>query len=222
MRDVDFEYYDSKTAWKYGLTVVFLTFILGIGLIPVATSPELFTRLIYLSLVFGVPYSIIYLNKKKFKKQGLGSIYHTHCEFKLASSNIKIDYADIETYDVLRFNGTHLRVRLKNGQRIKIETNIYFCNPDQFDVICQHLDFILQQYEAPDNTEKPQNKSMLMGPWMLVFLIVLTLGVIGGLIYAINEGKNIPPSFYTAGLIIVPLWLLYMKERKKGRHKAEE
>ena len=212
MRDYNFEYTDTKFTLKL-LGLSFLTLVTL--LIAMVVTVDLIGIIGSLILAFGVPLLIFFMNKKKIKKQGTANIYDSYSEFKLANSSDKVVYADIKTYQVERYNGTHLKIKFKDGKDFKLQANSNFCNADQFDTFCNEFENSVQQYKTSNNVELTRKKSMFEQAWMLPFLVILTAGLIGGIIFAISQGKSIPPTFYTSAAVVIPLWIGYLNARKR-------
>jgi hypothetical protein len=171
-----------------------------------------------LILTFGIPFLIFFMNRKKIKKQGIAGIYDSYSEFKLGGSIDKVVYADIKTYQVERFNGTHLKIKFKDGHNFKLQANSNFCNIEAFDIFCQQFENMVQLYKTSNNIELIRKPSMFEQAWMLPFLIVFTVVMIGAIVFVISGGKSIPPTFYTSAAIIIPMWIAYLnvKKRKQG------
>jgi hypothetical protein len=172
-----------------------------------------------LILTFGTPVLIFFMYKKRIKKLGTVNIHDSYAEFKLAESMDKIEYEDIKTYQVERYNGTHLKIEFKNGKNFKLQANSNFCNSDQFDNLCQEFENTVQNYKTTNNVELTRKKSMFEQAWMLPFLIILTGGLIAGIIFALSEGKSIPPSFYASAAVVIPFWISYLNARNKAKIK---
>jgi hypothetical protein len=216
MKDFTFEYTDTKFTLKL-LGLSFLAFV--VLLIAMVVTVDLIGIIASIILVFGVPLLIFFLNKKKIKKHGTANIYDSYSEFKLADSTDKVVYADIRTYQVERYNGTHLKIKFKDGKDFKLQANSNFCNNDQFDSFCQEFENVVQQYKTSNNVELTRKPSMFERAWMLPFLIVLTAGLVGGIIFATSQGKRIPPTFYTSAAVIIPLWIGYLNARKRKQEQ---
>ena len=216
MRDFTFEYTDTKFALKL-LGLSFLAFVLL--LIAMVVTVDLIGIIGSLILAFGVPLLIFFLNKKNIKKQGTANIYDSYSEFKLVDSTDKVVYADMRTYQVERYNGTHLKIKFKDGKDFKLQANSNFCNTDQFDTFCQEFENVVQQYKTSNNFELTRKPSMFERAWMLPFLIILTAGLIVGIIFALSLGKSIPPTFYTSAAVIIPMWVGYLNARKRKQEQ---
>jgi len=217
MRDFTFEYTDTKFTLKL-LGLSFLSFV--VLLIAMVVTVDLIGIIGSLILAFGVPLLIFFLNKKKIKKLGTGNILDSYAEFKLADSTQKIEFGQIKTYQVERYNGTALVLKLKDGKDFKLQANTNFCNADQFDTFCQEFEKTIQQFKMTNNVELTRKKSMFEQAWMLPFLIILTVGLVGGIIFAISKGKNIPPTFYTSAAVVIPLWIGYFNARKRKQEQG--
>jgi hypothetical protein len=217
MRDHSFEYTDTKFTLKL-LGLSFLAFV--VLLIAMVVTVDLIGIAGALILAFGVPFLIFFLNKKKIKKLGTANIYDSYSEFKLADSTDKVVYADIRTYQVERYNGTALVIKLKDGKDFKLQANTNFCKAEQFDAFCQEFENVIQQYKTNNNVELTRKPSMFERAWMLPLLVVLTTGLIGGIIFATSQGKRIPPTFYTSAAVIIPLWIGYLTARKRKQQQG--
>jgi hypothetical protein len=216
MRDYNFEYTDTKFTLKL-IGLSFLAFV--VLLIAMVVTVDLLGIAGALILAFGVPVLIFFLNKKKIKKIGTANIYDSSSEFKLADSTEKVVYADIKTYQVERYNGTHLKIKFKDGKDFKLQANSNFCNSDQFDILCGEFEKTVQQFKSTNNVELTRKPSMFERAWMLPFLIILTAGLIGGIVFAISQGKSIPPTFYTSAAIVIPMWIGYFNARKRKQEQ---
>jgi hypothetical protein len=168
-----------------------------------------------LILAIGVPLVIFLLNKKKIKKRGTATIDESSALFILANATRRVAYADIRTYQVERYNGTHLRIRYRDGARFTLHADSNFCNADHFDDFCREFENVVQQYKRSHKTELTRTPSMFERAWMLPLLIVLTAGLIGGAIFAISLRKHIPPTFYSSAAIILAMWVGYATARKR-------
>jgi hypothetical protein len=221
MKNYNFEYTSTKFTLKL-LGLSFLAFI--VLLIAMVVTIDLIGIIGSLIVAFGVPFFIFYLNKKKIKKTGAASLFDSYVEFKLAESSEKIKFEQIKTYQVERYNGTALTIKLNDGNNFKLRANINFCHPGQFDFFCQELEKVLQQYKTSNNVSLTREKSMFEKAWMLPFLIVTTTGLIGGIAFAISQGKAIPPTFYTLSAVIISFWIGYLTIRngKRKKQKIEE
>lgn len=217
MADYNFEYTDTKFTLKL-LGISFLTFILL--LIAMIVTIDLIGVIGGLILAFGVPLLIFFLNKKKILKQGSAIINDSYSEFKLSDTTNKIVYSDIRTYQVERFNGTHLKIKFKDGSRFKLQANSNFCNSKQFDLCSQEFDDTVQRFKTTNGVELTRKKSIFEQAWMLPLLIILTGGLLGGVLYAIIQGKRIPPTFYTSGAIVIPLWVAFFNARKRKKDQG--
>jgi hypothetical protein len=212
MSDYNFEYTDTKFTLKL-LGLSFLAFV--VLLIAMVVTVDFIGIVGGLLLTFGVPVLLFVLNKKKIKKLGMANISDSSSEFKLADSTEKIDFANIISYRVERYNGTSLVIKRKDGKDFKLRANTNFCNAEHFDTFCQELDKAIQHYKTSNNVELTRKKSMFEKTWMLPLLIVMTVGLIGGGIFAISQGKNIPSILYTSAAMVIPLWIGYASARKK-------
>ena len=214
-----FEYTDTKYTLKLlgisfaALLALLIAMVVTVELIGVAGS---------LILAFGIPFLIFFFNKKKIKKQGTANIYDSSSEFSLVDSTIKVAFSDMKTYQVERYNGTALVIKFKNGNDFKLQANSNFCNPEQFDAFCKEFEKTVQQFKATNNVELTRKPSLFERAWMLPLLIVLTTGLIGGSIFAISQGKNIPPTFYTSAAVVIPLWIGYMNARKRKQEQQNK
>jgi hypothetical protein len=217
MRDFTFEYTDTKFTLKL-LGLSFLAFV--VLLIAMVVTIDLIGIIGSLILAFGVPLLIFFLNKKKIKKHGTANIFDSYSEFKLADSTRKIEFGQIKTYQVERYNGTALAIKLKDGKDFKLGANTNFCNADQFDTFCQEFEKTIQQYKTSNNVELTRKKSIFERAWMLPLLLVLTVGLVGGIIFAISLGKSIPPTFYSSAAVVIPLWIGYLNARKRKREQG--
>jgi len=217
MREFNFEYTDTKFTLKL-LGLSFLAFV--VLLIAMVVTVDLIGTVGGLILAFGVPLVIFFLNKKKIKKLGTANIYDSSSEFKLAESIEKIVYADIKSYQVERYNGTALVIKLKDGKDFKLQANSNFCNTARFDTFCQEFEKTLDQFKTTNsNVELTRKPSIYERAWMLPFLIILTTGLIGFSVFAISQGKNIPPTFYTSAAIVIPMWIGYLSARKRKQEQ---
>jgi hypothetical protein len=210
MKTISFEYTDTKFTLRL-LTLCFLTL-----LILVITTVNLI-GMGGLILAFGVPILIFFVNKKKIKKQGIANIFASYSEFTIAAATAKVVYADIRTYQIERYNGIYLKVKFNDGKSFKLQANANFCNPIQFDTCCREFESVIQQYKANNNVQLTRKPSMFEQAWMLPFLVILTMGLAGGVIFAVSNGKSIPPTFYTSAVIVIPLWVGYLSARRKKR-----
>lgn len=216
MRDFTFEYTDTKLTLKlFGLS--FLIFV--VLLVAMIVTVDLLGITGSLILTFGIPFLIFFLNKKRIKKQGTATIYDSYSEFKLAESSHEVVYADIKTYQVEEYNGTQLIIKFIDGTNFKLQANSNFCNTDQFDIFCREFENTLQQLKATSNVELTRKKSMFEQMWMLPLLIIMTVALIGGIIFALSKGKRIPPTFFTSAAVIIPMWIGYFNVRKRKQEK---
>ena len=214
MREFNFEYTDEKFTVKL-LVLSFLAH--AVLLIAMLVTIDLIGIIGALILAFGVPILIFLLNKKKIKKNGTANIYDSSSEFKLAGSIEQVVYKEIKTYQVERFNGTQLVIKLKDGKKFKLQANSIFCNSDQFDIFCEELEKSVQQFKSTNNAELTLQPSIYERAWMLPFLIILTTGLIGRIVFAKFQEKSIPSTFYTMALIVIPMWIVYFKARKRRK-----
>jgi hypothetical protein len=74
-----------------------------------------------------------------------------YCEFKISESTYTVVYADINTYQVEQYNGTHLKIKFKNGTDFKILANSNFCDSEQFEAFCIEFERIVQQFMSTNN-----------------------------------------------------------------------
>lgn len=218
MSDYNFEYTDTKFTLKL-LGLSFLTLILL--LIAMVVTIDLIGIIGSLILAFGVPLLIFFLNKKRIKRYGTANIFDSYTEFKLSDSTQKIEFEQIKTYLFERYNGTALAIKLKDGKDFKLQANTNFCDAAQFDAFCQEFEKTIQQYKTSNNVDLTRKKSMFEKAWMLPLLIILTVGLIGGIIFAISKGKSIPPTFYSSAAVIIPLWIGYLNARKRKREEEQ-
>ena len=217
MRDFAFEYTDTK----FTLKLLGLSFLaLFVLLVAMVVTVDLIGIIGSLILAFGVPLLIFFLNKKKIKKLGTANISDSNAEFKLVNSTQKIEFGQIRTYQVERYYGTTLVLKFKDGKDFKLQANTNFCNADKFDEFCQEFEKTVQQFKTTNNVELTRKKSMFERAWMLPFLIILTAGLIGGIIFAISNDKNIPPTFYTSAALVIPLWIGYFNARKRKQEQG--
>jgi hypothetical protein len=116
------------------------------------------------------------------------SIYHTHAEFKLANSTSKITYSDIIHYQFSWYNGAAIVMKLKDNQEFKLHANAYFYNAGSFVTFCNEFEKTIQQFKTTNNKELTRKPSLLESVWMLIFLVIMTVGLIMALIFPISSG----------------------------------
>jgi hypothetical protein len=212
MRDFSFEYTDAKFTLKL-LVLCFLSLV--VFLIAMAVTVDLIGVIGSLIFVFGVPLAIFFLNRKKIKKHGTANIHDSYSEFTLADSTDKIVYSDIESYQVERYNGTHLKIKFKDGRSFKVQANSNFCNADKFDAFCREFEDTIQQFKATNHVELTRMKSMFEKVWMLPFLIIITAFILGAVVFEILMKRTPPTAFYTTSIIVTSLWIGYFNARKR-------
>lgn len=213
MKEYNFEFTDTKFTLKLiGITalifflLIILTF-LNIKLIGIVPS---------LIISFSIPILIFWMNKNKIKKQGSAIIQDAYSDFKLPTFTKRILFHDIESYQIERYEGTKLKIKLKDNGKIKVLASESFCNPNNFEIFCQDLDNKLQSYKKQNNVELVKRKSFFEQVWILPLLIILSLGGILGIISAVILDKNIPIILYGSLAILLSLWVGYYNATKKN------
>jgi len=218
MKDYTFEYSDTKLTLKIFIISV-LTFILlvilavGIFQKTILATPSFIAA-------FGVPILIFYLNRKKIKKQGQVNIYDTYFIFILENSSNKIEYLDIREYQVERYNGVQLNIMFKDDKIFKLQANSTFCNPDQFDFVCDELEKVVLQFKTSNNVELKRRKSLFEQAWLLPILIITTVVIVTLIIISIYKGQKLQGSLLTTLAVLGSVWVGYLTAR--GRKKKFE
>ncbi|MBJ7428113.1 MAG: hypothetical protein JHD28_04030 [Bacteroidia bacterium] len=212
MKEFNFEYTDTKFLMKlFGIcSLVF------VGMIITAAVNKDTTPIIWgLILSFIIPFAIYFLNKKNITKLGTACITDASVTFQLTEVTQTITFEEIATYQVEQFNGTSLKLKLNNGTEFKLLANTNFCNADQFDAFCQEFEQAILQFKTTNNTEITRKKTIFEQAWMLPFLVILSVGLVGMSIFALANGKNIPASFFTSAALLIPMWIAYFNAKRK-------
>lgn len=213
MREYSFKYTDSGYIIKLFLVSFFVAIL---TLFITVTNANIFGPIVSVTLSMVASILIFILNKKKIKKFGVAHIFISHSEFKLAGFTEYVYYSNIRTYQIERSSsGVHLRIKFKDGNEFKLQANSNFCDDSQYNTFCQEFEKVIQQYKTENNVELIRKPSMFEQAWMLPFLIVLTVSIIGFFILIFSQGKRIPPALFTSLVVTIPMWLGYLKARSK-------
>lgn len=212
MKEFNFEYTDTKYLMKL-FGICWLVFV-GM-IIIVAQNKESISIIWAIILILSIPFAIYFFNRKKITKLGSAIITDASVTFQLAEVTQTITFEEITTYQVEQFNGTSLKLKLNNGTDFKLLANINFCNADQFDTFCQEFEQTILQFKTTNNAEITRKKTIFEQAWMLPFLVILSVGLVGMSIFALANDKNIPASFFTAAALLIPMWIAYFNAKRK-------
>lgn len=181
MAKYNFEYADISLMYR-----IFFTFYAIFLALTIFLSYESFNTAAALSLfLFGVgPFIIVWLFRKKIKVNGTANINEDSVEFNLKNFSDTIQFRDIESYMIQIYNGTLLKIRLKDGRKIKINANVYFCNPEQFELFCDDIEHAFERFEIV------REKSFFEKKATYYFIIIMTVAIVLLPIYAIITGKK--------------------------------
>ncbi len=212
MKEFNFEYTDTK----YLMKLFGISWLVFVGMIIiVAQNKESISIIWAIILILGIPFAIYFFNKKKITKLGTACITDDSVTFQLAEVTQTITFEQIATYQVEQYSGTNLRLKLKDGTKFKIFASSNFCNADQFDTFCQEFEQTILQFKTTNNSAITRKKTIFEQAWMLPFLVVLSVGLVGISIFAIANDKNIPASFFTAAALLIPMWIAYFNAKRK-------
>ncbi|MCA6378422.1 MAG: hypothetical protein IM574_04185 [Cytophagales bacterium] len=217
MGNYNFEYTNSGYAFRL-LGLSFLSFILlifAIGFLQRAIGSTL-----SIVVVTVAPFLLFWLNKKKIKRQGSVNIDESHAEFKLQESSFTIRYAEIKHYKIELINdGDNLVIGLEGNKKIKIAANGNFCNSTPFKTFCRALDEALKQYQSNNQATIEKKKSFFEQPWVLPFLVTITVGYFGAIVTLVLIGKKVQPLTFLWIGFLVSLWVSYLAVVKKNQKK---
>ncbi len=190
MRAYNFEYTNrflSIALLLLGLFVAWPLFVFVlVKFFVVYTGPWPF---IIITVLF--PFAVFWLVKKKCFKQGSASISADSFDLRLHNLNETIRFDEIESYMVQIFKGTLLKLKLKDGRKIRIQANDNFCNPKQFDVFCTELEATIEQFKSTTKTEVVRQKSFFDKKGTYYFLVVFSIAVACLIVFAVITGKKV-------------------------------
>jgi hypothetical protein len=214
MKEFSFEYTDVKFALKLLGLCVLIAAVLALAM----SFSEALVGVIGAFGVLAIPVVIFLLFKGGINKTGSAFIYDRSTELKLIDSSESIVYADIKSIKVKRYNGTLLSVKLRSGRRFRLHANSNFSNSFQFDAFCEVLETTVTDYKAA-NDIPPRPKSLVEKGWVLPLLIVMSMASVAAVVFVMTKGEQIPPSYFLAFVVLVPLWMGYVVLMKKAKEK---
>jgi len=171
---------------------------------------------------FAIPFFIFWLNRKKIKRYGSAVLNYHSIVFSLDRRKEYVEFASIRDYLVQYYNGVSLRIRLNNGQKILIVANENFCNPDKLGSFCGLLETIFEKHKEEQKLQMIRKKSVFELRWMFVFLIVITVILIGVIVAMIVRGsfQDVKPYVYlfSSSGSLIALWSGYYMNRHRKRN----
>lgn len=213
MKHYQFEYTDQKFTIKLlsGCALLFTVLLVAAILLE-----EQVNLVLALAIAGGLPLLVFYLYKKRIKQQGEATLFESYVTFLLSGESKKMDFNEIEMYQIERFRGTALKLRSKNGEKLAVQANDNFCKPEQFDFFCTELDTAIQQYKTEhNNTHLKRKKSIFEQAWMLPLLIGSTaiIAVVGFVV--VFYDVEVPSALFSFMAAIIPLWIGYFDAKKR-------
>lgn len=168
-----------------------------------------------LALALLIPISIFIFTRKGIKKTGVAEIHESFTKLTLADKIITMRYADVKQYRIEVYAGGYIALWFNDGTKLKLEANHNFCNPESFSRFSYALEHAIESHPDEDSNHPVKLPSVFQKPWMLPFIMLLSVILIAGLGVALYMRKSIPPSFYLAFVPIASLWTGYFISRTR-------
>lgn len=223
MQEYKFEYSNQKYANKlfiicFGFFI--LSFVGIFGFAKFIHLPKMIFFATFLILCFGIPFFIFWFNRKKIMKSGSAKLENEKVKIVLENEIKEIEFNQIENYLVQVYNGTLLQIKLLNGEKFKMYSNLYFCNTIKFDEFSSDLEAKIQNFKKLNKINIIRKKTFFETVWIYPFLITMTISVVIVVIYGINKEKEIPSLKLIVVIApILSLWVGYFGT--KNRNKKE-
>lgn len=171
------------------------------------------------ALSFIGPLIVFLYFKKNIKRSGKGEIRNGTFLLELDSKLLSIGLIEIENYQVQHYNGTMLRIKLKNGQKYKIVANDNFCDATSFEEFTDYFESMISDYKHENKEDIVRKKSVFEQKWMFFFLVILSVSMAATLALALIFGKEIPGTLYTTSGVMFLMWAAYLKAQKRKKKK---
>lgn len=217
METKNFEYSSERYAVLLVLSCffVFMLLIFSIGLLKTILGSTL-----PFVVVLVTPWLTFFLNRKKIKRQGSVNIHESYAEFNLQESSFNIAFTEIKYYRIESINnGEYLVMGLEGNKKIKIVANINFCDVLPFKAFCRAFDEALKQYQINSQATIEKKKSFFEQPWVLPFLVIITVGYFGAIVTLVLISKKVQPLTFLWIGFLVSLWVSYLAVVKKSQKK---
>ncbi len=213
-REYDFEYTDQKTMFAVTLACLglFLIAILGLFYLRMVLSPAVsFVLALIASLV------LFLLLKGKIKRKGTAYLNDDSMRLVLDGESKQIDFQALKYYSVAYYSGPTLTLKTTDGQKIKVRAHSSFCNPADFDDFCDDLEMTLAEHRERQGTGPVRKPSDFEHKLMKPALIMLTLALLGGVLYNLFANSRFPRGFFVPAMIVFLLWKGYMTTERKAK-----
>ncbi|CAN5154234.1 hypothetical protein BH09BAC3_BH09BAC3_16830 [soil metagenome] len=213
MQVANFEYTDQS----YTLKLIAISLQTLVLLLIVLISTKLIGVFGGFLVPFAVATAIFLYGKGKIRKKGTVVINDSHADFKLEEKDVNVQYADITTYHIERFNAVSLVIKFKDESKFRLMANGNFSNYLYLGNVVAALDKAIQEYQMTHNVVIERKPSIFARKWMLPLLIVFTSALIVTLIASKMSDKSVPFSFYSSIVVLIMLWVGYVRARTSSR-----
>ena len=196
MQNYQFEYVNEKKNWIL-LVSVPLVMLLSILFV------------IWLQIDYLIPLALVpmlFLFTKYAVEKGSADIGDTYSVFSLHNTTIQVDYEQIESYSMLYYQGIYLKVKLKNGKKLKLSANRNICSNESLQRVCDMFFVYVYKYEQEKGIKIARAKTFLESLW--IKWVVLAMFSVSALVIIISilQGKLPPaPLFVSLGTSLA-LW----------------
>lgn len=215
MTKYEFEYVNQK----YSLALFLISFATFFALLfTLVEFKKFFNIYLTMTLSFGIPILIFWLNKHKIKKNGFAILEDNYTEITKLDKLERINFDEIKNYQVQDYNGNiSLFINLKNGKKINLSSNSTFCNTEYFDNYCQELESKIEKYLSLHQLKTIRKKTFFEKTWFYPFLLIITTIVIIFVIILISKGSGFPTSLIGAIAPLLTLWGGYFSAKNKAK-----
>lgn len=150
------------------------------------------------------------------KKKGSAELNDTYLLLHLDGEEKHIPFSEVSSYEIQRYNGVTLFLKLADKSKIKVQAPTAFCQPEAFEKFCEELARTLTRYAREHPGTLVRKPSFFEQKWLPGFLIIGTLAVVWIVIY-----RGLGPALLPAGAF-AGLWVAYFITKKKREEAAQE
>ena len=159
-------------------------------------------------------------------KKGSAQLDDNFVILKLDGAQTDVQFSDLATYKVERYNGVTLVLRLSDKRKLKIMANSNFCNDAPFENFCKDLEDSLTRYTAENSSSLIRRPGIFEQKWMIVFPLLFTVGTLYVIIRNLTSDRSLNVSMLSNMAITLAVtataWTAFLKARKRQKERPAE